>query len=196
MEKLNNHNLISVNQKVELLEAFTGFETKNKYQILTEKGEQLYFAAEESSFLGRLFLKKMRPFQVHILDISGKAILSLKCPFRFFFRETSIVSKIDGQILGNVKRRFSLFSKKFEVQNSSGQIIYIIEAPFLHPWTFKILENYQEKGCISKKWSGLSKEMFTDADNFGIKFPDNISIKEKSILLGALFLIDIIYFEK
>ena len=196
MEKLAFQNSLSVNQKVEFFEAFTGFETKNRYQILTEIGRQLYFAAEESSFLARLFLKKMRPFQVHILSIEGKEILTLICPFRFFFRELNIISNKTGQIIGRIKRKFSFFSRQLEVYNCSGQTLYFIEAPFLHPWTFKILQNNQEKGTITKKWSGLSKEMFTDADNFGIKFPAGISIEEKSILLGALFLIDIVYFEQ
>jgi hypothetical protein len=53
-----------------------------------------------------------------------------------------------------------------------------------------------EVGLIAKKWSGMGKEMFTDADNFNITFPSSIDNAQKSILLGALFLIDMIYFEK
>jgi len=35
-----------IKQQVELLEAFTGFETNNKYKILNSMGQQVYFAAE------------------------------------------------------------------------------------------------------------------------------------------------------
>ena len=47
----------------------------------------------------------------------------------------------------------------------------------------------QEVGKISKQWSGLVKEAFTDADNFGIQFPMDLDVKIKACLLGAVFLI-------
>lgn len=51
-------------------------------------------------------------------------------------------------------------------------------------------------GRISKQWSGLAREAFTDADNFGISFPQNLDVKIKAVLLGAVFLIDFMFFEK
>ena len=50
-------------------------------------------------------------------------------------------------------------------------------------------------GNITKKWSGLLKETFTDSDNFGITFPSDANTNQKSILLGAVFLIDFVHFE-
>lgn len=44
-------------------------------------------------------------------------------------------------------------------------------------------------GKISKQWTGLAKEVFTDADNFGISFPVDLDVKMKATLLGAVFLI-------
>lgn len=78
-------------------------------------------------------------------------------------------------------------------------------------------------GEISKKWTGLGEEMFTDADNFGVSFPKDLDIKVlfispkqpvswniigchiflsliflkvKLSLLAATFLIDFMYFEE
>ena len=48
---------------------------------------------------------------------------------------------------------------------------------------------------ITKKWSGLGKEMFTDADHFGVEFPERADIALKAVLLGAVFLIDFAHFE-
>ena len=36
---------------------------------------------------------------------------------------------------------------------------------------------YCKVGKISKQWSGLGKEVFTDADNFGINFPLDLDVK-------------------
>ena len=44
-------------------------------------------------------------------------------------------------------------------------------------------------GRITKQWSGLAKEAFTDADNYGISFPIDLDINIKAILMGAVFLI-------
>lgn len=44
-------------------------------------------------------------------------------------------------------------------------------------------------GKISKQWTGLAKEVFTDSDNFGITFPIDLDVKMKATLLGAVFLI-------
>jgi len=62
---------------------------------------------------------------------------------------------------------------------------------------FKVLsaDGINQIGKISKQWTGLVKESFTDADNFGISFPVDLDVKMKASLLGALFLIDMMYFE-
>ena len=73
-----------------------------------------------------------------------------------------------------------------------------------------------EVGKISKQWTGVMKEAFTDADNFGVNFPVDLDVKVKSkqltgggryilhtnsfqikaTLMAAVFLIDFMYFEK
>jgi hypothetical protein len=70
-----------------------------------------------------------------------------------------------------------------------------LEGPFFKPWTFNIIKNGMEQGKIVKKWSGAMKELFTNADNFGIKFPPDCDLNTKAILLGAVFLIDFVHFE-
>lgn len=52
-----------------------------------------------------------------------------------------------------------------------------------------------EIGTIRKQWSGLARELYTDADNFSITFPLSLDVRAKAILLGAVFLIDFMYFE-
>lgn len=44
-------------------------------------------------------------------------------------------------------------------------------------------------GRVTKQWSGLAKEAFTDADNFGISFPIDLDVNMKAVTLGAIFLI-------
>lgn len=44
-------------------------------------------------------------------------------------------------------------------------------------------------GRISKQWTGIVREMFTDTDNFGISFPMDLDVKMKAVMIGACFLI-------
>jgi hypothetical protein len=63
---------------------------------------------------------------------------------------------------------------------------------------FQILskDGSTQVGKISKQWSGLLREAFTDADNFGLSFPIDLDVRMKAVMLGALFLIDFMFFEK
>ena len=60
---------------------------------------------------------------------------------------------------------------------------------------FEIRDASKEYGKITKKWSGLLKEGFTDADNFGVTFPNDWSNEQKALFLGTVFLIDFVHFE-
>lgn len=195
MEKLKAVETVLVQQKKEWGEILTGFEAKNKYAVLDGSNRQLYWAAEESSVLARLFLKLLRPLSVHILSTEGRLVIKTVKPFRFFFHETSVFAA-DGQFLGKVRREFAILTKKFTVEDAQGIALYDILSPVLHPWTFKISRNGAELGEIVKNWGGTGKEIFTDADNFSLKFPPEADAGRRAVLLGALFLIDLVYFEK
>ena len=51
-------------------------------------------------------------------------------------------------------------------------------------------------GHVKKKWSGLLKEAFTDADNFEVEFVADIDPRWKAVALAAAVLIDVIHFER
>ena len=69
-------------QKVELLEAFTGWESKNKYQITNTLGQDVFFAKENSDCLTRMCCGPGRPFEMNIVDNSGKEVIHLVRPLR------------------------------------------------------------------------------------------------------------------
>ncbi len=195
MEELRSLSTVLVSQKKEMGEILTGFETRNSYEVMNESGESLLDVHEVGgNALVRMFLKASRPFNLEVTSASGALLLNIKRPFRFYFHEIEIVGE-NGELLGFVKREFSLLRKVYSVMNGNRDEIYKLFGPIFHPWTFEIQENGREVGKITKKWSGLLKESFTDADNFGVIFPDNLPLENKSILLGAVFLIDFVHFE-
>lgn len=196
MLNLENIDKFIVQQKKEWGEIFTGLETKNKYKIYDTNGTEIFFAFEDkSNWFIRQLLKAARPFTMSITDTSAATVLQVKRPFRWFFPEISI-HDAQNKTIGTIKKKFTFFRRLYLVYDSTDKEIFKLFGPILKPWTFTIIENDREIGKITKKWSGTMKEMFSSADNFGAEFPASWSNENKSIVLGAIFLIDIVHFEK
>jgi uncharacterized protein YxjI len=195
MEHLKDSGSLVVRQCKEWGEILTDFETKNKYVICDENGQEIYHAAEEGgSFLLRWFLKANRPFKMVVFGESDQVMLRVKRPFKFYFHSAEVFDAND-ELLGSLRKRFSIIRKKYSVFDGSGEEIYQLFGPLFRPWTFIIRNDGEEYGKITKKWSGLLKEQFTDADNFGVEFPSDWDVKLKALFLGAVFLIDFVHFE-
>ena len=98
----------------------------------------------------------------------------------------------------------SILSPKYSIKDAQGNTALTIEGPMCtssicgSDVEFQVLspDGSTEVGKISKQWSGLLREVFTDADLFGINFPVDLDVRMKAVLLGAVFLIDFNFFEK
>lgn len=188
-----------IRQRKEMTEVFTNIETSNQYTVSLPSGETLFHVAEQSSgamaFLTRNFLGSKRPFDMTVLAAGAGAGLNLRRPWRWLFSSLE-VADTNGQQLGVIQQRFSLISKRFSVLDSSGAEIAQLHGPLLRPWTFRVMVDGQEVGKITKEWSGLLREAFTDADTFGVQYGPNMGEPLRSLALAATFLIDFLYFEE
>ncbi|MBT5537020.1 scramblase, partial [Candidatus Poribacteria bacterium] len=185
---------LAIQQVKEWGEILTGFETRNKYRVMDASGADLLYVGEEGgSLLGRLFLKALRPFTLRVFTGEDTALV-LRRPFRFFFHHLDVLDDANRP-LGSITREFSILRRVYTVRDPSGQEMFTLFGPLLRPWTFQIMRDGREAGVIHKKWSGFMKEAFSDADNFGVTFPDDADEAAKAVLLGAVFLIDFVHFE-
>ncbi|KAG1670556.1 Phospholipid scramblase 2 [Nymphon striatum] len=209
LEYLIQVDQLLVQQKVELVEALTGFETANKYTIKNSLGQKVFYAVEDTDWCTRNCCGPARPFDMKILDNIGKEVIHLYRPYRcsscWFpccLQKLEVQSPV-GEIIGFVEQDWSLCFPRFSIQNAEGETILKIKGPFC-TWAicgdieFEIvsIDGETQVGKISKQWSGFLKESFTDADNFGITFPMDLDVKMKAVMLGAVFLIDFMFFEK
>jgi len=187
MQRLQGLDAIAVKQKKEWGEILTGWETRNRYGVMDPQGTEILLAGEDPGmFFSRMFLSSWRPFNMSITSPDGSPVLKLKRPFRWIFHEVTVFAA-SGENLGTVKREFDWLRRIYNIFDPSGIHLLKIVGPFFHPWTFNVFQGDRQIGKISKKWSGLGKEMFTDADNFGIAFPPDLDVRAKALLLGALF---------
>jgi len=214
-EYLNQMDSVFIQQKIELLEAFTGWETENKYKIKNSAGQTIFYAIEKSDCCNRCCLGNLREFDIRITNFSGKELIGLQRHvsgqgiFCWCCLQSINVAFPTGNAIGSVEEIWSFCNTILAVKDNSGQKIYVIKGPdactlkFCPPTfccndiVFEI-SNATEGECVGtiiKKWSGFSREVFTDADNFQIIFPSNATVENKAILIGATFLIDFMYFE-
>ncbi|KAJ3665712.1 hypothetical protein Zmor_001194 [Zophobas morio] len=210
LEYLSMIDQLLVHQKIELFEAITGFETKNKFKIRNTLGQDVYYAAEDSDCLVRYCCGQIRPFDMKILDNYKTEVIHfyrpLACQGCCFpcCLQSMEVSAPPGTILGTIQQEWSIFYPTFAVKDANGDTILRIEGPFFtcscccNDVEFRITsaDGKTDVGKITKQWSGVLREAFTDADNFSISFPLDLDVKMKAVLMGGLFLIDIMFFER
>lgn len=189
---------VVIRQVKEWTEILVGFETRNRFEILDEEGLLLGRAAEEagglSAVLSRNFLGKCRPSTIHVYDREGREVATGKKPFRFYFHRMEL---FEGEKrVGAIQRKFSVFHRLFALEDSSGTEVLRIKSPWFRIWTFKLLADEKEVGRISKRWGGALREMFTDADTFGVEFTHpSLPLAVKELLVVGVFLIDFTCFE-
>ncbi|XP_042190584.1 phospholipid scramblase 1 isoform X2 [Callorhinchus milii] len=186
-----------------------GFETQNKYEVKNSLGQRIYFAVEESDFCNRMCCGANRAFTIKILDNVGQPIIQFTRPLACGFcccpccLNTMEVEAPPGNIIGYVTQEWHPFQPRFNVQDEKHETVLKIKGPCLAfncfgDVGFEVvsLDESNIVGRITKQWSGLSREMFTDSDSFGIQFPMDLDVKVKAVLLGACLLVDFMYFEQ
>ncbi|XP_032119912.1 phospholipid scramblase 1 isoform X2 [Sapajus apella] len=199
---------ILIHQQIELLEVLTGFETNNKYEIKNSFGQRVYFAVEDTDCCTRNCCGPSRPFTLRIIDNMGQEVMTLERPLRCSsccypccLQEIEIQAP-PGVPVGYVIQTWHPCLPRFTIQNEKREDVLKISGPCVVcsccgdvDFEIKSLDEQNVVGKISKHWTGILREAFTDADNFGIQFPLDLDVKMKAVMIGACFLIDFMFFE-
>ena len=196
MIDLANYPELVVRQTKEMLEIFTGFETANRYRVLTPEGEEAMFCYEESGMLSRQFMGSHRPLSLHVVDGNGQPILNASRNFFWVFSHLNVQDG-SGAPIGSLHRKFGILNRKFALLDSGGQQIAGLNGSVFRRYTFTLNNAHgQEMGRIVKKWGGIIREGFTDADTFSIQFSDVERNQEiRLLLIASAFAIDLDFFE-
>lgn len=190
---------IKVKQRPRWLEVLFSLELKNRYDMFNMVGAPALEVREEGSgvlsFLKRTFLGPLRPFTASIRDINGAYVLTLRRPFRFIFHRLE-VEDANGRYLGAVQKKWTWFRRLYTIEDERGFERLTLVGPFFKPWTFRVMKEEEEVGVLVKRWSGLFKEMFTDADNFWLNVAEVRNLSERALVIASTVLIDIVHFER
>ena len=192
---LTGYSSVRINQLIEPLEMFTGFESKNQYEVLDPQGNVIAFAAETTGTMARMFMGSGRFEEIELRNSNGDVILRLKERFGFPF-STHAITHGDGSPWFQIKQRWGWFGRKFAIWGD-GNPDMGIRGPMFRPWTFWVDEGTEQVGKIAKRFSGIGTEAFTDADKFDIEFHAPVAHQEQRLRMLVMgFVIDLKFFEK
>jgi len=218
LEYLTQLDQLQIQQKVELFEVFTNIETKNRFVVLNKTGQQCYFAYEESELCMRLCCGKGRGFTMHIVDNLGQEVIRIVRPFKCCAgccwcadKECCsfnvIVESPPGNVIGSIRQSRSFWIPCYEILDEANQVVFRVKGPCCIlqgalctcDFPFKVIPvagvSSDSIGQVTKKYSGLGKECFTDATHFNVDFPVDLNVKMKACIFAMTFLIDIMFFE-
>ncbi|MGC3999048.1 MAG: phospholipid scramblase-related protein [Anaeromyxobacter sp.] len=175
-----------------------GVEAANRYALLTESGALAGWALEQpGNWFIRMWLKARRPFEMDVVagEADQRPALRLSRPWTFWFARLEVRDG-GGRSLGAIQERFSILRRRFDLVGADGQLLARLIGPLWKPWTFLLhpAEGEREVGRIEKRWSGLTSELFTDADTFLVTLPQS-SPALRRLTLAAAVVIDFKFFE-
>jgi len=203
LESMLNARQFVVKQKKEMMEIFAGWERNNRFEIYSETGQLVYFAAEDTSEMSLCMFGENRPFCIRVFDNQRRQAVVLNANVDCCTQQV-FVQVPEGQVVAMIDKEFAFMTPSFFIKNNAGVVVFKIKSPMSAAFgsfgdvKFDILAGDQQTvvGQISKQWGGFLREALTDADTFGLTLPADMDVTWKAVLLAALFHIDFTFYEQ
>jgi uncharacterized protein YxjI len=196
MHPVLNRNLYLVKEKVGM------FKAANNYDIFDpETGEEIIHCREErigpiTKMLRFTDWKTLTPFHVELRTPSGEPILGVQRGISLFLSQVNVLDEEDERIGGFKQKLFSV-GGAFRVLGADDRELCNLQGSWTG-WNFKFMSGNTELAHVTKKWSGLGKEMFTSADNYVLQISDDVPPDNpiRELVMGAVMCIDMVLKER
>ena len=189
---------LEIKQRKEWGEVLTGWEARNRYHVRGGEGHTLVEAEEEGHGWLDAVMRNLNPFRKISLECvtdNGIVALRLARPWTFWLTRADVYAW-DQRVMGVLVQRFTWLRRVLEIQSTGGEVLARIEGPFFRPWTFLVQKDGLEVGAIRKRWGGVGRELWTDADTFTLELRPTLTCpRVRQMLLAATLLIDLTWFE-
>ena len=192
MDELLNRNLFLVKEHVKLFKAANNFDIHDPETgaILMECREDKLGAF--TKFLRFTDYKRMTPFHVEIRKPGGGVLVSVKRGVSVFLSKVDVHDE-SGLRIGGFQQKFFSVGGKFDVLDSSDSPMCTLSGKWTG-WNFRFERNGSELAQVAKKWAGISKEMFTSADNYVLSISESVPRDDpvRPLILAAVMCIDMV----
>jgi uncharacterized protein YxjI len=134
--------------------------------------------------------KRNTPFDVHVTETDGSQVVRVTRGITILFSNVKVHDEND-EIIGGFKQKAFSIGGAFAVQDVNGQEVCHLKGKWTG-WDFQFLAQGVQLARVTKKWTGLGKEMFTTADNYVLDISDAVPAESptRKLILAAVMCID------
>lgn len=188
-----NRNLYFVKEHVKVFKAANSFDIYDpdtKQIILQAREERLGFFTKMFRFTD---YKRMTPFEIDIKTPEGKTVITVKRGVSLFLSTVEVLDE-RGTLIGKFKQKFFSIGGKFEVLDASERSLCMLKGKWTS-WDFRfVAQDGKEFAMVTKKWSGLGKELFTSADNYILQISNDVPTDNplRMLIMAAVMCIDLV----
>lgn len=192
MDKFFENNTFVIDEKIQT------FKFENAFKVYNDNGDEIGAIKENMptsrKFLSLFISKKLLPLQFDVLNAEGSVAATLKRGWTMFMSKIQIFDEKGTQV-GLIKQKWAL-KPKFEIYDMKDNLIAVIKGDWVC-WEFKIMDPKDNQiGLIDKKFNGLAKELFTDADKYAVTIEPSVTEPALRIAIASsASAIDMIYKE-
>jgi uncharacterized protein YxjI len=188
-----NINLFFVKEHVKI------FKAANSFDIIDPDSKQVVLQCREEGlgFFTKMFrftdYKRMTPFNMEIKTPEGQKILTVRRGISIFLSNVEVVDERNN-VIGKFKQKLFSIGGKFQVLDASERPLCMLKGKWTS-WDFKFISNDgKEFATVTKKWSGLGKELFTSADNYILQISSEVPADHplRMLILSAVMCIDLV----
>lgn len=196
MNPILNRNLFFVKEHVGM------FKASNNYDIFNPETNEMIMTCREENlgFITKLFrftdYKTMTPFNVVVKTADGQTVVRVKRGVNFWLSKVEVLDEND-KVIGLFKQKLFSIGGKFEVLDPNGNPLCMLKGKWTG-WDFRFIKDNLEFAHVTKKWSGLGKELFTSADNYVLSINDGVPQDSplRQLILAAVMCIDMVLKER
>jgi len=192
MHPVLHNNLFLVKEHVGM------FKAANNFDIFDPKTNQKIMECREPNLglFTKLFrftdYKRMTPFHVQVNTPEGQKVLSIQRGISLLRSSVQVFDE-NGLLVGTFKQKLLSIGGKFSVLNAQDEEVCTLQGKWTS-WDFRFLKASTELAGVSKKWSGLGKELFTSADNYMLTVADTVPANstDRILIMAAVLCIDMV----
>lgn len=188
-----------LNQNVFLVKEHVGmFKAASNYDVYDPETGEIIITCRETR-LGMMTkmlrftdYKRMTPFLLDIDAVDGTQLLTVKRGVSVFLSKVDVLDENEER-LGGFKQKLFSIGGKFDVLGTSDQVLCSLKGKWTS-WDFRFLAGDKELARVTKKWSGLGRELFTSADNYVLEISDLVPENNplRQLILASVFCIDLV----
>ena len=188
-----NSNLFLVKEHAGLFKAANNFDIYNPQtneQVLQCREDRLGIFTKLLRFTD---YKRMTPFDIEVRTPSGEPVLSVRRGISIFLSKVDVLDGDGGRRIGGFKQKLFSIGGAFTVLDETDQPICQLKGKWTG-WDFRFMAGDHELAHVSKKWSGIGKELFTSADNYILSISEHVppDSQIRQLILAAVLCIDMV----